>query len=61
MNHSNFFFCYNKSLFSFLKDQKNIDFITVAKNPSTNKIFAMFYKTEILQNALDEYKSIQKL
>jgi hypothetical protein len=60
MNKSNFFFCYNKHLFSFLKDEKSIDYITIAKHPTTGKIFAMFYKTKFLQNALDEYKSKQK-
>lgn len=56
MNHTQFFFCYNKKLFTFLKDVKNIDFITVAKNPKTDKTFGMFYKNDILQKALDEYK-----
>ncbi|WP_035351382.1 hypothetical protein [Fictibacillus gelatini] len=58
MTKSDFFFCYNKRLFTFLKDVKSIDFITVAKNTSTGKTFAMFYKNDILQKALDEYKTL---
>jgi len=59
MDNSNFFFCYNKQLFSYLHDIKGINYITVAKNPTTDKTFSMFYKSESLQNALDEYNSKQ--
>lgn len=58
MKNKDFFFCYNKQLFIFLHDVKSIDYITIAKNPTTEKTFSMFYKNDILQNALDEYKSI---
>lgn len=61
MKNKDFFFCYNKQLFTFIKDVKGIDYITIAKNPTTNKTFSMFYKDSVLQNALDEYKTLQKL
>lgn len=60
MKNTDFFYCYNKQLFTFLHDVKSIDYITIAKNPTTGKIFSMFYKDDILQIALDEYKSLQK-
>ncbi len=60
MKNTDFFYCYNKQLFTFLHDIKSIDYITIAKNPTTGKTFSMFYKNDILQIALDEYKSLQK-
>jgi hypothetical protein len=60
MDYKDFFFVYNKQLFEFLHKEKKINFITIAKNPTTNKIFSMFYKTEFLQNAIDEYRQLQK-
>jgi len=60
MTKSNFFFCYNPKLFTFLHDVKGIDYITVAKNPTTDKTFSMFYKTPSLQAAIDEYKELSK-
>jgi hypothetical protein len=60
MKNSEFFFCYNKQLFTFLHDIKNIDYITIAIHPKTKRTYSMFYKSETLQNALDEYKQIQK-
>lgn len=58
MNKQDFFFCYNKRLFSFLKDVKGIDYITTAINPTTKKIFSLFFKDDKLQSAIDEYKSL---
>lgn len=58
MKKQDFFFCYNKRLFSFIKDVKGIDYITTAINPKTKKIFTLFYKDDILQAAIDEYKSL---
>jgi hypothetical protein len=59
MKNTDFFYCYNKNLFKYLHDVKGIDYITVAKNPTTGKTFSMFYKNDILQIALDEYKQKQ--
>lgn len=57
MLNKEFFFCYNKQLFTFLHDIKGIDYITIAKNPTTDKTFSLFCKSESLQNALNDYKS----
>lgn len=57
MNNKQFFFCYNRKLFTYLHEVKSIDYITIAKNPTTDKTFAMFFKNDILQLALDEYKA----
>lgn len=56
MNKSDIFFCYNRELFSFIKDERNIDYLTVAKHPKTDKIFAMFSKSRELQAAIDDFK-----
>lgn len=60
MDKSNVFFCYNKRLFTFIKDVKGIDYLTVAKHPKTDKLFAAFFKSEELQQAIDDYKKITK-
>ncbi|MFC0235511.1 hypothetical protein [Fictibacillus phosphorivorans] len=57
MTKNDFFFCYNKKLFSYLKDVKDINYITVAQSPATKQTFAMFFKNDDLQAALDEYKN----
>lgn len=58
LNKSDFFFCYNKRLFTFIRDIKQIDYLTVAKHPKTDQIFAIFPKSDRLQNAIDEYKAV---
>lgn len=60
MDKSNFFYCYNPKLFKYLHEEKSLSFITIAKNPTTNKTFSIFCKSDSLQNALDEYKVLQK-
>ncbi|MEH6944632.1 hypothetical protein [Bacillus sp. JJ722] len=58
MNNKDYFFCYNRKLFTYLTKEKNIEFITIAKNPSTDNIFTLFKKSDELQNALDSYKCV---
>ncbi|MBU9720549.1 MULTISPECIES: hypothetical protein [Bacillaceae] len=53
----NLFFCYNKNLCLFLKEDKGIYSITTAIHPTTKKMFTLFAKSEELQKALDEYKA----
>lgn len=60
MDHTNFFFVYNKELFDFLYKKKKLSYITIAKNSTTGKTFSMFYKNEYLQNAISEYKHYKK-
>ena len=57
--NQNFFFCYNRDLFYYLKS-RNISYITIAKNPTTDKTFSLFQKSTQLQNALDDYKQLHK-
>jgi hypothetical protein len=51
-----YFFCYNKNVSDYLRQNKNIEYITKAKHPVTNQVFCLFEKTHALQIALDEYK-----
>jgi hypothetical protein len=60
ITNDDIFYCYNKRLFTFIKEIKNIDYLTIAKHPVTDKIYSMFIKSEELQMAIDEYKSITK-
>lgn len=58
MSQKNYFFCYNKKVSDHLKDS-GIEWITVAKDPKTNKIFSLYVINEDLQQALDEYKNLR--
>lgn len=58
LSRSKFFFCYNKRLFTFINEIKGIEYITIAKHPTTNKEFGLFIKNEELQKAIDDYKVI---
>lgn len=60
MTHSDFFFVYNKDLFTYLHDTKKLNYITIAKNPTSGKTFSMFLKSDQLQSAIDEYKECKK-
>ncbi|MED4374314.1 hypothetical protein P9274_01020 [Schinkia azotoformans] len=51
----NYFFCYNKRLSDFLSS-KNINYICVAKEPKTGKLFSLYCIDSTLQQAIDEYK-----
>lgn len=57
MTKSKYFFCYNKRVSDYLRT-KQLNFITVAIDPKTNKMYSMYEITPELQIALDEYKSI---
>lgn len=56
MNNSNFFFCYNRTVSDFLVSE-GVQFITVAQDMKTKKVFALFQITEEFQVALNKYKS----
>lgn len=51
-----YFFCYNKSVSDFLKS-KDIQYITVAQDLKTKKVFSLYLINDTLQKALDEYKA----
>lgn len=56
MHHaSNYFFAYNKRVSDFLK-VKGIDYITVAQDPKTGKLFSLYYIDKELQSKLKEYQ-----
>jgi len=55
----NYFFCYNKKVSDFLYT-KNIRHITVAMDIKTNKIFSLFEITPEFQNAMTEYKKLNR-
>ena len=57
MTKSKYFFCYNKRVSDYLRT-KQLNFITVAIDPKSNKMYSMYEITPELQKALDEYKSI---
>lgn len=57
MTKSKYFFCYNKRVSDYLRT-KQLNFITVAIDPKSNKMYSMYEITPELQIALDEYKSI---
>lgn len=52
-----YFFCYNKQLFTYLYDQKHINYITVAIAPHSGKTFSLFKIDDELNRALNEYKN----
>lgn len=54
-NMKNYFFCYNKKLSDFLTT-KGIQFITVAKEPKSGKLFSLYFIDTKLQQAIEEYK-----
>ena len=53
-----FFFCYDRKLMSFLKYEKNIQFITKAIHPKTKMMFWLFVRNDELESLLDEYQKI---
>ena len=52
----NYFFCYNKKVSDFL-NSKEINYITVAQDLKSKKIFSLFEITDDFQVALQEYKN----
>lgn len=51
-----FFYCYNLKLSDYLSE-KGFKYITKAISLDNNKVYSMYYKTNELQKAIDEYKS----
>jgi|AKZA01.1.fsa_nt_gi hypothetical protein len=54
-----FFYCYNKHLFSYLKDE-GFDYIFTAYHITTHRQFFLFERTEELSKALDTYFELKK-
>ena len=55
--NSKYFFAYNKNVFKFLHDTKGIEYITIAQDPRTKKMFTLFENTEEVTEALKEYRT----
>ncbi|MGE6259213.1 hypothetical protein ACQKCU_15125 [Heyndrickxia sporothermodurans] len=51
----NYFFCYTKKVSDYLNKQ-GFEYITVAQDPKSKKIFSLYYIDGKLQKALAEYK-----
>ncbi len=54
---SKYFFCYSQRVSEFLIRIKCIKPITTAIEPNTGRKFSLFKQTQLLSNALNEYKS----
>lgn len=50
-----YFFCYSINLFRFIRS-KGVKYISKGINPSTNKTFWLFEKTEELSQVLEQWK-----
>lgn len=55
-----FYFCYNSKMAKWLHCDKGIRFITKAIHPTSNQMFCMFAKSELLNQAICEYKATMK-
>lgn len=51
-----YFYCYNINVSKYLTS-KGIEYITIAKEPKSNKLFSLYKQTKELQQALKEYKN----
>ena len=60
MNKKGYFFAYSKQLSAFLHMDKGIEYITIAQDPKSKKLFTLFKFTKEVEDALDEYKKLTK-
>jgi len=51
-----YFYCYNKSVSDFLVSN-GLKFITVAREPKSNKLFSLYEQSPKLKELLVQYKS----
>jgi hypothetical protein len=58
MSKKDFHFVYNKNVSDFLKS-KGINFICVAIEPKSGKMFSLYQVNSTFQSALDEYKALK--
>jgi hypothetical protein len=59
MDNKDFFFCYDRGLATHLRNE-SIPFITVAMNPSSKKVFTLFFRNEKLYEEINSYKGTKK-
>jgi hypothetical protein len=55
MNRSDFFYCYSQRVSDFLKTQ-GVQFIHIAQEPKSKRLYSLYYIDSQLQAALDKYK-----
>lgn len=55
VDNKGFFFCYDKTMSDFLR-REGISYITVAKDPKSEKLFSLYRSTSKLQVAIDKFK-----
>ena len=56
MHKDSYFFCYNKRVSDYLQ-QNGLQYITVARDPKTNKLFSLYKQTPELSRLLIQYKN----
>ena len=54
-----YFFAYNKNVYKYLHDTKGIEYITIAQDPRTQRVFTLFENTEEVTQALKEYRELK--
>lgn len=54
--NSNYFYCYDSKLAQYLRHEKKINYITIAKNPNTDRLFTLFQRTQVLSDAIANFK-----
>jgi hypothetical protein len=59
MERDKYFYCYNINVSNYLTS-KGIKYITVAREPKSNKLFSLYKITNGLQQAMQEYKQLNK-
>lgn len=55
MNRDQYFFCYSKNLYEFLRNENGMNYICRAFHWNTGKAFWLFERTEELRMALAQY------
>lgn len=55
MEQREYFYCYNIAVSRYL-ESKGIKYITVAREPKSNKLFSLYEQTQELTDLLREYK-----
>lgn len=55
MNKGQFFYCYQKHVSDYLTS-KGVNFIHIAMEPKSQKLYSLYYINQELQDALKQYK-----
>jgi len=60
-DQKDFYFCYSKNLYKFLRFIKSIEPIDIKLDKKTNRKFSVFVKCDALQICLEEWKQNKEL